>query len=99
MRLTTWNVNSVRLRIGMVTEFLKTYQPDILCLQETKTPDEQFPAKAFTEAGYVHQAFIGNKGYNGVAILARDGSSTIVPLASKRAVADAILDAIEAILG
>ncbi|MFN3673917.1 MAG: exodeoxyribonuclease III [Bosea sp. (in: a-proteobacteria)] len=45
--------------------------PDVLCLQETKTPDEQFPAKAFHQAGYVHQAFIGQKGYNGVAIVSR----------------------------
>ena len=69
--VTTWNINSVRLRIGMVTQFLRDHQPDVLCLQETKTPDEQFPAKAFSEAGYVHQAFIGNKGYNGVAIVSK----------------------------
>lgn len=69
--VTTWNINSVRLRIGMVTEFLKNHNPDVLCLQETKTPDEQFPAKAFAETGYVHQAFIGNKGYNGVAIVSK----------------------------
>jgi exodeoxyribonuclease-3 len=71
LSVTTWNINSVRLRIGMVTDFLKAHRPDVLCLQETKTPDEQFPARAFAEAGYVHQAFIGNKGYNGVAVVSR----------------------------
>jgi exodeoxyribonuclease-3 len=71
LTVTTWNINSVRLRIGMVTDFLKAHRPDVLCLQETKTPDEQFPARAFAEAGYVHQAFIGNKGYNGVAVVSR----------------------------
>ena len=71
LSVTTWNINSVRLRIGMVTRFLKDHQPDVLCLQETKTPDEQFPAKAFHQLGYVHQAFIGQKGYNGVAIVSK----------------------------
>ena len=71
LTVTSWNINSVRLRIGMVGEFLTRYAPDVLCLQETKTPDEQFPAKAFHQLGYVHQAFIGQKGYNGVAILSK----------------------------
>ena len=71
LTVTSWNINSVRLRIGMVTDFLARHAPDILCLQETKTPDDQFPAKAFEKAGYVHQAFIGQKGYNGVAILSK----------------------------
>ena len=51
LTVTSWNINSVRLRIGMVSEFLTRYAPDILCLQETKTPDEQFPAKAFYQLG------------------------------------------------
>lgn len=71
LSVTSWNINSVRLRIGMVGEFLTRHAPDILCLQETKTPDEQFPAKAFHQLGYVHQAFIGQKGYNGVAIVSK----------------------------
>ena len=71
LTVTSWNINSVRLRIGMVGEFLTTHAPDVLCLQETKTPDEQFPAKAFHQLGYVHQAFIGQKGYNGVAIVSK----------------------------
>jgi exodeoxyribonuclease-3 len=71
LTVTSWNINSVRLRIGMVGEFLTNHAPDVLCLQETKTPDEQFPAKAFHQLGYVHQAFIGQKGYNGVAIVSK----------------------------
>ena len=51
LTVTSWNINSVRLRIGMVGEFLTTHAPDVLCLQETKTPDEQFPAKAFHQLG------------------------------------------------
>jgi len=71
LTVTSWNINSVRLRIGLVADFLTSHAPDILCLQETKTPDEQFPAAAFHRLGYVHQAFIGQKGYNGVAIVSR----------------------------
>ncbi|WOI53396.1 exodeoxyribonuclease III [Parvularcula sp. LCG005] len=71
MRLTTWNINSVRLRIGLVEDFLKSVRPDILCLQETKCQDDQFPAKAFTKLGYVHQAIHGQKGYHGVAIVSK----------------------------
>lgn len=72
LSITTWNINSVRLRIDQVTRFLGAEQPDVLCLQETKTPDDAFPAAAFTKAGYAHHAFIGMKGYNGVAILSRE---------------------------
>jgi exodeoxyribonuclease-3 len=70
-RVTTWNINSVRLRIGLVAEFLKIQQPDVLCLQETKTPDAHFPEAAFRALGYHHIARLGEKGYNGVAIIAR----------------------------
>ncbi len=71
LRLATWNINSVRLRQGLVARFLKKYAPDILCLQETKCPDDLFPADAFKALGYVHQAINGQKGYHGVAILSR----------------------------
>jgi exodeoxyribonuclease III len=70
--VTSWNINSVRLRIASVVRFLDEVRPDFLCLQETKTPDDAFPASAFTKAGYPHHAFIGMKGYNGVAILGRE---------------------------
>lgn len=71
MRIATWNINSVRLRLPIVQKFLAEYEPDVLCLQETKSPDEFFPADALAEVGYPHQAINGMKGYNGVAILSR----------------------------
>lgn len=71
MRIATWNINSVRLRQDMVKRFMTEHQPDVLCLQETKTPDELFPRDAFKSLGYVHQHIHGMKGYNGVAILSR----------------------------
>jgi exodeoxyribonuclease-3 len=67
----TWNINSVRLRLPIVEKFLDQWQPDILCLQETKCPNELFPAEAFAARGYVHQAINGQKGYHGVAILSK----------------------------
>jgi exodeoxyribonuclease III len=71
VRLITWNINSVRLRIDLVRRLLAEQQPDILCLQETKTPDELFPRAEFETAGYGHMLVHGMKGYNGVAILSR----------------------------
>src|ERR1700722_16251887 len=71
MRLVTWNINSVRLRAGHVCRLLTEAQPDILCLQETKTPDELFPREPFHALGYEHIHVHGMKGYNGVAILAK----------------------------
>jgi len=67
----TWNINSVRLRIESVVRFLKEQQPDVLCLQETKCPDANFPRAAFEEIGYGHIALNGQKGYHGVAIVSR----------------------------
>ena len=71
MRIATWNINSVRLRAPIVLDFLKSHDPDILCLQETKTPDEHFPFKAFKDTPYQHIHIHGMKGYNGVAILSK----------------------------
>jgi len=71
MKLATWNINSVRLRLPLVLQFLKDANIDVLCLQETKTEDQYFPAAAFTEAGWPHHVFRGEKSYNGVAIIAR----------------------------
>ncbi len=71
MRIITWNINSVRLRINHVLTILKEREPDILCLQETKTPDEHFPIEAIQEAGYKYVHFHGMKSYNGVAILSK----------------------------
>jgi len=71
MKLVTWNINSVRLRLDLVLKLLKSEKPDVLCLQETKVMNPLFPAEAFAKAGYVHQAINGQKGYHGVAILSK----------------------------
>ena len=71
MRLATWNINSVRLRIGLVERFIDEQNPDVICLQETKVVDELFPREAFTAKGYKHHHVNGMKSYNGVAILSR----------------------------
>lgn len=70
MKIATFNVNSVRRRLPIVLDWLGKHQPDILCLQETKVRDEEFPENAFREAGY-NATFRGRKGYNGVATLSR----------------------------
>lgn len=71
MKIATWNVNSIRLRIDSAVCFLKADAPDVLCLQEIKAQNDQFPAKDFAALGYVHQAINGQKAYNGVAILSK----------------------------
>lgn len=71
MRIATWNINSVRLRLPLLLRLMQEESPDIICLQETKTPDEHFPAQAICDAGYPHVHFHGMKSYNGVAILSR----------------------------
>jgi len=69
--IATWNINSVRLRLGLVTDFLRAEAPDVLCLQETKCAAEKFPGEALAELGYGHHVVRGDKGYNGVAIVSR----------------------------
>lgn len=71
MRIATWNINSVRLRLPTVLAFLAEYRPDVLCLQEIKTENAHFPAVELAEAGYPHQSVRGMKSYNGVAVLSR----------------------------
>jgi len=71
LSIATWNINSVRLRLPLVESFLRTYAPDILCLQEIKCPEEFFPYQAFHDAGYAHVAISGQKGYHGVATISR----------------------------
>ena len=71
MKIATWNINSIRSRIQLVIDFLEESQCDVLCLQETKTRDEQFPVEEIAEAGWPHFAIRGEKSYNGVAILSR----------------------------
>ena len=71
LKVTTWNINSVRLRIDLVAKFIKSVRPDVLCLQETKCPDDAFPLKRFMRLGYEHIAINGQKGYHGVAVISR----------------------------
>lgn len=73
MRLTlaTWNINSVRLRMNLVARFLSEHSPDVLCLQETKCRDSEFPLADFHALGYPHVAINGQKGYHGVAVASR----------------------------
>jgi exodeoxyribonuclease-3 len=78
LTLATWNINSVRLRIDNLSRLAAEQRPDVICLQETKTPDEHFPREPVEALGYRHVHIHGMKGYNGVAILSR------VPLANAR---------------
>jgi exodeoxyribonuclease III len=70
MKLVTWNVNSLNVRLGHVIDWLNEHQPDALCLQELKLEDIKFPLAALEEIGY-NAIFDGQKTYNGVAILSR----------------------------
>lgn len=70
MRLATWNVNSLKVRLEHLLDWLRREAPDVVCLQETKTEDAAFPAAAIEAAGY-RVAFSGQKTYNGVAIVSR----------------------------
>ncbi len=70
MKIATWNVNSLKVRLPHLLDWLAANAPDVVCLQETKTEDANFPAAAIEAAGY-RAAFAGQKTYNGVAILAR----------------------------
>ncbi len=76
MKFATWNVNSLNVRLPHVLDWLRDNQPDVLCLQETKQEDSKFPYEALIEAGY-ESAHIGQKTYNGVAILSRHPLSNI----------------------
>ena len=71
MKIVTWNINSVRLRINLLLYFIEQNNPDIICLQETKTPDEFFPENILYAQGYTHIYKNGMKSYNGVAILSK----------------------------
>ncbi len=70
MKIATWNVNSIKIRLERLLAWLPIHSPDVVCLQETKSIDENFPEDALREAGY-HTAYFGQKTYNGVAILSR----------------------------
>lgn len=71
MEIASWNINSVRLRLPLLHDIVKKYNFDVICLQETKTPDENFPEKEIKELGFNYVSFRGEKSYNGVAILSK----------------------------
>lgn len=77
MKIATWNVNSLRVRLPHVLQWLAAAQPDILAIQETKTVDEQFPLSALQAAGY-QAVFAGQKTYNGVTILSKSPATEVV---------------------
>ena len=70
MRIATWNVNSLNVRLPHLQQWLRDAAPDVVGIQETKLEDHKFPDTALLEAGY-RSVFVGQKTYNGVAILAR----------------------------
>ena len=70
MKIATWNVNSLRVRLPQVVEWIRDHHPDVLAVQETKLRDESFPAEEISAAGY-ESVFSGQKTYNGVALLSR----------------------------
>lgn len=69
--LATWNINSVRLREDLVATLMRDEAPDVLCLQECKSPVDKIPLEKFASLGYVHVVARGQKGYNGVAIFSK----------------------------
>ncbi|MBL8753899.1 MAG: exodeoxyribonuclease III [Planctomycetes bacterium] len=98
MKITTWNVNSLRARLTHVVDFLRDHRPDVLCLQETKVTDDQFPRAVLEDEGY-ECVFTGQKSYNGVAILTTAAPTDVVksfpddaPDADKRVLAARIGD-------
>lgn len=77
MKLATWNVNSLNVRLPQVLDWLAANPVDALCIQELKLTDDKFPLDAFTEAGY-HAAWAGQKTYNGVAVISREPGFALV---------------------
>lgn len=72
MKIATYNVNGVNVHLPVLLHWLKDTQPDVVCLQELKAPQEKFPIQAINEAGY-STIWLGQKSWNGVAILSRYG--------------------------
>ena len=71
LKIASWNINSIRARLAIVERFLRDERPDILCLQETKVVDQDFPRAIFKQLGYTHQILCGQRMHHGVAILSR----------------------------
>jgi len=78
MKIASFNANSVRARLPIITAWLGAERPDILCIQETKVQDPDFPWQTFQEQGY-HSTFFGQKSYNGVAVLSRQAPTDVAP--------------------
>ena len=76
MKIATWNVNSLKVRLPHVIDWAHEQQPDVIALQETKLTDDRFPMEAIAEAGY-RAAYAGQKTYNGVAILSREAGEDV----------------------
>lgn len=96
VKVATWNVNSIRVRVDAVAEWLKRHEPDVLCMQETKVVDDDFPTEEFQRLGYA-VAMAGEPAYNGVAIASRLPMKDVVvgldgdgPGAAKRLIAATI---------
>jgi exodeoxyribonuclease-3 len=77
MKIATWNINSLTVRLPQVLDWLATHPVDVLALQELKLTDDKFPAAAFTQAGY-HAQWFGQKTYNGVALISRSPATDVV---------------------
>ena len=77
LKIATWNVNALAVRLPQLLDWLGTYQPDVLCLQETKLTDDKFPHAAIAAAGYQVQWF-GQKTYNGVALISKSVATDVV---------------------
>jgi exodeoxyribonuclease-3 len=77
LKIASWNVNSLRVRLEQVTQWLQVTQPDVLALQETKLPDDAFPIDVFESLGY-EVLFSGQKTYNGVAIISRLSGTDVI---------------------
>src|SRR5438105_14373027 len=77
MKIATFNINSIRVRLPVILGWLEQHQPDVLCLQETKVQDSEFPALGLASTGY-HVVYRGMKSYNGVAMLTRTSPDDVV---------------------
>lgn len=89
IKISSWNINSVRLRLKMVKHFLQAENPTLLCLQETKTEDAFFPTEVFHDLGYPYLSIFGEKSYNGVSIISKipfknEIKQEIIPLGGMR---------------
>src|SRR5882757_4419871 len=80
MKISTYNVNGVNGRLPVLLRWLEETQPDVVCLQELKAPEEKFPEQAIKDAGY-YAIWHGQKSWNGVAILSRNADLKDVPRA------------------